>query len=322
MPGFFIRVALTVVALAAGVIVARAQQPAGAPVKIVWGYTNPSSYYWDVYAAIELGYMKAEGLEIDAVNIPTVGNSMRILLTNDINVLSVSAEVAISAIEKDADITMVGAETTKPTYAFVVRPEIAGYTALRGKTLGVTQLEEASTTMLKLLLQKNGVKPGEYDLVTTGGSPSRFLALKTGAVAATMLSQPYDFLAEAEGMRILGYAFEAFDGPLVALAVQNKWAKANADALTRFLRATVRGARWLHDVVNKEKAIALLVRTIKCSEMEARKSYDLYFGPLGIVAEDLALSADGVRKYLDLRGSRADPAKFIDLSYLERALGR
>ena len=300
---------------------ARAQQ-AAAPTKIIWGYVNPSSYYWDVYAAIELGYMKEQGLEIDAINIPTVGNSMRVLLTGDVNVLSVSAEVAISAIEKDADITMVGAETTKPTYAFVARPEIPNYAALRGKTLGVTQLEEASTTMLKLLLQKNGVKPGEYDLVTTGGTPSRFLALKTGAVAATMLSQPHDFLAEAEGMRIFGYAYEAFDGPLVTLAVQNKWARANADALTRFLRATVKGSRWLHDAANKDKAIALLMRTIKCTEMEARKSYELYFGPLGIVADDLALSADGVRKYLDLRGSKADPAKFIDLSYLNRALGR
>ena len=253
---------------------ARAQQPAP-PTKVVWGYTNPSSYYWDVYAAIELGFLKQEGLDVEPINIPTVGTALRTLLTGDLGILSVNTEVAISAMEKEADIVLVGAETTKPTFAFVARPEFKTFTDLRGKTLGVTQLDEASTTMLKLLLQKHGVKSGEYDLVTTGGTPNRYAALKTGAIAATMLSQPVDFLAESEGMRILGHAFEVFDGPLVSIAVQNKWAKANSDTLVSFLRATVKGSRWLHDPANKQKAMSLLMAATKWMDHGSSKQQPL-----------------------------------------------
>ncbi len=301
-------------------VAARAQQPA--PVKMVWGYTNPSAYYWDVYAAIELGYLKDEGLAVEPLNISQVSQAVRTLLTGDINILSVNTEVAISAGEKDADIVMIGVETTKPTFALVARPEIADFAGLRGKTLGVTQLDEASTTMLKLLLQKNGVKPGEYDFVTTGGTPNRYAALKSGAIAATMLSQPVDFLAESEGFHVLGHAFEVFDGPLVSLATQRKWAKANPETVVRFLRATIRGSRFLHDPANREASIALLVRATKCTPDEARKSYDMFFGPLGIISVDLALSPEGVQKYIDLRGGKERAEKFLDATWLARALGR
>ena len=83
--------------------------------------------------------------------------------------------------------------------------------------------------MLKMLMQKNGVGSKDYDIVPTGGTPSRYAALKTGAIAATMLSQSVDFLAQSEGFNLLGYSYEAFDAPLVSIAVQRKWATANAD---------------------------------------------------------------------------------------------
>ncbi len=184
--------------------------------KLVWGYTNPSSYYWDVYAAIDLGYMADEKLDVDAVNTPSAGQGAQMLLSSSVDILSANMEVAISAKEHGADIIFVGGELARATFALTVGPDIKGYADLKGKTLGVTQLTEASTTMLKLLLQKNGVPDGAYDLVTVGGTPNRLAALKSGVISATMLSQPADFQAQSLGMRVLGYAYEAFDGPVIS----------------------------------------------------------------------------------------------------------
>ncbi len=311
--------------IAAGFAPSRAlsQASSTAPLeKVAWGFTNAGAYYWDVYAAIDLGFMREERIEIDSINVPNVSQSMQLLLASALDILSVSTEVAISAIEHDADIVMIGVETTKPTFALVARPEIKSYDDLRGKTLGVTQMTEASTTMLKLLLQKHGVKSGEYDLIPAGGTPNRYAALTKGAISATMLSQPMDFVAAGEGMRLLGYALEAFDGPLVSIAVRKAWAKSHSDLTTRFLRATARAARWLHDKANREAAIDLLSKATKSPRAESVKSYDLFFGPLDVMSVDLTPTLDGIQKYIDLRGTGGPPERYIDASYLNRALGR
>jgi NitT/TauT family transport system substrate-binding protein len=290
--------------------------------KIVWGYINPSSFYWDVYAAMDLGFMAEESLEVEALNLPSAGQGAQLLLTSGVDVLSSNMEVAISAIEHGADIVFVGGELARATFALTVRPEIGDYAALKGKTLGVTQLTEASTTMLKLLLQKNGVAPGTYDLVTVGGTPNRLAALKTGAISATMLSQPADFQAQSLGMRVFGYAYEAFDGPVVSFTVQRSWARKNRDNLVRFLRASAKASRWLFDPNNRDRAVQILQRNAKIDAESALANYDLWFGSRAMMAKDLALTKAGVQAYLDLRGSKADAGTYLDMTYAQEALGK
>jgi NitT/TauT family transport system substrate-binding protein len=208
----------------------------------------------------------------------------------------------------------------RASFALMAGPKINSYADLKGKELGVTSLNEASTTMLKVLLAKHGIKAGEYDLITVGGTPTRFAALKTGVIAATMLSQPVDFQAEAAGMHKLGYAFDAFNGPIIAFAVQRTWAQKNSDALVRFLRAAAQGARWLADVKNRDSAVAILMKRTKSNRSDAQKNYDLWYGPNQIMAKNLALPLEGIQSYLTLRGIKKAPAKFVDMSYANKAM--
>ncbi len=291
--------------------------------KVVWGYTNPSSYYWDVYAAEDLGFMKDEKLAVDEVNTPTANQGAQLLVTSSVDILSANMEVAMSAIEQGADLAFIGGELARATFALTVRPDIKTFADLKGKTLGVTQLTEASTTMLKLLLRKNGVPDGSYDLVTVGGTPSRLAALKSGAISATMLSQPADFTAQSVGMKVFAYAYEAFDGPVISFAANKTWAAKNGDTVVRFLRATAKASRWLFDPANRDRAVEILERHTKATKSNAEKNYDLFYGPRAMMAKDLALPAAGVQAYLDIRGTKGrDPASYLDMSYAQKALGR
>jgi ABC-type nitrate/sulfonate/bicarbonate transport system substrate-binding protein len=307
---------------AAACVLALAAGPAAAqgPAKVVWGYTNPSSYYWDVYAAIDLGLMKKAGLDVEEVDTPTSGQGVQLLAASSVDIASANIEVAISAMNQGADIALIGGEVVRSSFALVARPDIKSYADLKGKTLGVTQLHEASTTMLELLLAKHGVKQGTYDIIVVGGTPTRFAALKTGQIAATMLSQPVDFQAQALGMHKLGYAYEAFKGPIIAFAAQRQWAKAHSDAVVRFLRATADAARWLNDPKNRDSAVAILMKRTHSNLSDAQKNYDLWYGPDQIMAKDLALPLDGVQAYLSLDGIKDPPSKFVDMSYAEKAV--
>jgi ABC-type nitrate/sulfonate/bicarbonate transport system substrate-binding protein len=314
---------LVAVCTAALALVASTSAQAQQKKEIVWGApTLGSSYYWDVLAAIELGYMDQEGLAVKAVNHDTPVQALQFLATGATNIGSITTELAISAADKAADLRFVGAEDDKIAFVLMARPEIKGFDDFRGETLGVTQLKESTATMTRLLLEKHGVKPDQYSTVALGGSPNRYAALVRGAVSATMLSPPFDYKAEEEGMKRMGNAFDAFDGVGVVFVVDDMWAKANADALTSFLRAAAKAEKFLYDTNNKQKAVDILVKYTKSPAADIAKSYDSFYPKDRIMSPDYALTDAMLKPWLDLRGSSEKPERYIDLTYLRRALGK
>lgn len=281
-----------------------------------------SSYYWDVLSAVELGYMEQEGLNLKLVNNDTPVQALQFEATGACNIGSITTEVAMAAIDKGADFRFVGSEDDKVAFVMLARPDIATFADLRGKTLGVTLLTESTATMMRLLLEKHGVKREEYNFIALGGSPNRYAALVRGAVSATMLSPPFDFKAEAEGMKRMGNAFDAFDGVGVVFVVDDKWAKGNADALVGFLRAAAKAEKFLYDSSHKDKAVEILVKYTKSPPADIAKSYDSFYGKDRINSPNLELTDTLLEPWLKLRDSPKKPSDYTDLSYWKRAVGQ
>jgi len=310
--------AATAILLAATMPQAIAQQLR----EISYAYATPTSYYWDVFVAQEKGFFKDEGLKVNLIMTDNVAQQAQMLVTGAVEIIGANCEVAISAIEKGAPMTIVGAETAKQGFVFMVRPEIKSFADLKGKLLGATQLQDASARMLIELMKKNGLAPGSYDLMALGGTPNRFAALNSGAVAGTLLSPPLNYKATSLGMKTMGYAWEAFDGPQVVFTVNKAWAQKNEDTLVRFLRAASRGMDFLYDKQNREASAEILVKSIGGTKDDALQNYDEWMGANKVMAEKLAITPAGIKAFLDIRDSKADPAKFLDLSYLQKALAK
>jgi ABC-type nitrate/sulfonate/bicarbonate transport system substrate-binding protein len=251
-----------------------------------------------------------------------VAQQTQMLVTGAVDIIGANCEVAIAAIEKGAPITIVGAETAKQGFVFMVRPEIKTFADLKGKLLGATQLQDASARMLIELMKKNGVDRNSYDLMALGGTPNRFAALNSGAVAGTLLSPPLNYKATALGMKIMGYAWDAFEGPQVVFTVQKAWAQKNEDKLVSFLRAASRAMDFLYDPKNRDKAADILVKSIGGSRDDALANYDEWMGKNKVMAEKLAITPAGIKAFLDLRDSKEDPNKFLNLTYLQKALAK
>ena len=287
---------------------------------VKYGYIAPVAYYWDVFAAVAQGFDKDEGIAIQPLRIDSASQSVQTLLSGAVDVLSTPIELAISAREKGADVTLLGAQTARPAFALVATPETKRFEDLRGKTIGVTQVNEAVSTMLALLLEKHGVKRGEYQFIALGGGPTRYAALQRGAIAATALSQPQDFRAAKDGLNVLGYTYEAYEGAYIGVTARSDWLKSHDAETVKFLRAVVRGGRWVRDPANREEAIAVLRKAIGGDADDAARTYDLYYGKQSIMARDLALSDQDIQGYLTLRASKDTPGRYIERRYLEQAV--
>ena len=103
------------------------------------------------------------------------------------------------------------------------------------------------------------------------------------------------------------------------------WAKAHPDVLERYLAGYITSLRWVLDKSHREGAIALLMSKRNLSRSLAERSYDLMIEPGFGFNPDARLSVEGFDNVLKLRqevegGPAPDPAKYLDLSYYDRAL--
>jgi ABC-type nitrate/sulfonate/bicarbonate transport system substrate-binding protein len=142
-----------------------------------------------------------------------------------------------------------------------------------------------------------------------------------------MMNPPCNFIVRKEGFKSLGRPTDAL-GPYLAdgIWVMRPWARRNADTLVRYLRAMIEAYRWAWDPANHAEAAAIVAKAIDVDADVAASSVEAAVGPHGGLAKDARLDMVGFANTLRLRaemmgGARdADPQKYLDLSYYQRAL--
>jgi ABC-type nitrate/sulfonate/bicarbonate transport system substrate-binding protein len=107
--------------------------------------------------------------------------------------------------------------------------------------------------------------------------------------------------------------------------VRRDWAREHAQTLEQYVAAFVEALRWSLDAKNRADAIGILVDKLNLPRDMAAKSLDLMAEPGFGFARDAAFDTAGFKNVLALRaevegGKPADPQRYIDLSYYDRAM--
>jgi ABC-type nitrate/sulfonate/bicarbonate transport system substrate-binding protein len=147
--------------------------------------------------------------------------------------------------------------------------------------------------------------------------------------AASLLNPPFSFAAQKNGMKSLGRTIDLL-GPYQATGafVMRPWARANADALERYLAGYIEATRWVRNPANRAECVQLLMERLKIEPEVAEPTYDALLDPVFGLSPDARFSAEGFRNVLALRaeiegqwgGKPPAPEKFVELGYYERAL--
>jgi ABC-type nitrate/sulfonate/bicarbonate transport system substrate-binding protein len=137
----------------------------------------------------------------------------------------------------------------------------------------------------------------DFSIVSGGTSNVRYAALASGNVQAAILTQPFDLIAEAAGMRILATAHDAMkDWTFASIAVNQGWAATNRPAIVKLLRALRKAIRYGYG--HKEQSVALLVGLTHADPDIVRRAYDLDFTRWHAFDDGFHLS-DGSVRYID-----------------------
>lgn len=291
----------------------------------------PGSSNLPLLAAIDKGFFAKRGVTVEVQNTPDSDSQRAGLPAGkfEIAIAAVDNAVAMVEVAKNDVIIVMGGDSGMNE--FMVRPDINSFADIRGKSLAVDAPNTAYALVARKILKNNGLVDGrDYTLKLAGGTQGRSAAMLANPdLAASMVNPPFSFTVRERGIKSLGRATDLAGAYQASGAfVMRNWAMANASALERYTAAYIEGSRYAMDPANRAEMTKLLENRFKLPPAVAAQTYDALNTPDFGLARDARFNMDGFRNVLAMRaeiegqwGGRApDPAKYLDLSYYERAL--
>lgn len=196
----------------------------------------------------------------------------------------------ISGKAAGVDIKIIGRSYFIPfSNGLLVRPDstIANVKELKGKKVAV-QVGSTAHHFLILLLQKNGLNPGEVNIVNLTAADQQ-VALESGNVDAVSTWEPWvSSLEGAKAGKIIADS-TGVKRTIGLYLARNDFAVENPDLVERFLKVNKRTVDYIK--ANPDEALALLSRETKIPAESLRKSFLATDWDMAITDQDAAALA-------------------------------
>ncbi len=320
--GLRIAIALAIFVFALAAAPCRAQDRFRFPI----GASSKTFSYGPLWLGQKLGFFEREGLEVQIVVMRGTPITLQALATESILAANAGTDGVITAIDKGLDFAMVGSLLNNLSMSLVAAKPYKTFDDLRGKIIGSQTLTTGTGFALRLVLRAHGLEyPRDYQILNVGGVTDRYLALQSGQIAATPLSVPLDNAAKQQGFNVIGYFADDlpsyFFNPYI---VKRSWAEKNRPLVVRYMKAIAQTHRWLFD--NRDPACGYLTKEMSMTVDNCRIAWE-YSVKNRVWDRNADLNVEGVRTMIkivaEINGQKeplAQPAKYIDQSYLKQAL--
>jgi len=270
------------------------------------------------------GFYRDEGLDLETILIRgAVG--LQALLGGSVDYSS-AAGALIAAAVRGVPVKLVLIVNTKPQFDLVGQPEIKTIQQLKGKFIGISSRGGAVDLLTQLILTKNGVTPNKDATLLVIGTPEELaLALRTGRIAACLLTPPRQLILYREGFSKLAYSGDYLAAyPSGGIGATDEKIKTNPAEVLAFVRASLRGLQYYTQ--NRADSIEMLSRHLGIKDPSlAGETYDLHISRLGAIG---TLDDAWMRGAIDFTKKSLGVTKDIpsnqvfDFSFVERALAK
>jgi ABC-type nitrate/sulfonate/bicarbonate transport system substrate-binding protein len=243
------------------------------------GYAGFAGFQVSMWAAKDLGLLKKYGLDGEVVLVPGTTRQIQALVGESIHFAHVDAAGYIRAVQRGADMVLVGGAFNKFPFSLVTQKEIRKPADLIGKKIGIVGFGGANDLAVSLLLQEWKIPREKVTVLQAGGGANRLVAMTAKALDATVLSHPELGEALRAGMNELGNLndFKSAEYPMCAVAVRRSFLQQNRDVVKRFMRAYAEGTyQFMH---NKERGIKIFRDRLKQDNPTALEQTYSYYAP-------------------------------------------
>jgi ABC-type nitrate/sulfonate/bicarbonate transport system substrate-binding protein len=231
-------------------------------------YVSRSTLDMPYIIARDRGFFREEGLQPELIFMKAI-QTVQAMLAGGVD-FGTATGTAISAAVNGADVRVVFALTDKPSFDMVAVPSITSVQQLRGKKIGISAVGSLTEILARQILIANKVPPEQVTFLPLGTSDVTYVALKAGAIDATMVQIPQNFVAIDEGFRKLASGADVYRAVQGGLTTTKTTISERPELVLKTIRATQRALR----LIRNDKKFAL--EFIKGPYLELGKDRDRY----------------------------------------------
>ena len=298
--------------------------PARDTVKVAYGSTT--AIMAPIYAAATEGFLARYGIDAEISYAQGSRAGVPAVMAGELDVLQTAGPAVIAAQLNGGDVFWPVELVDQLVFTIMAAPSIRRLEDLRGKRLAVTGVGTSTDTSARLLLGRSGLRPGEdVLLVNAGGMAEIVTLLQENLVEAGFTSSPGTTQARRMGLvELVNLADLDFPYPYTGLTMRQSWAQGNRDLATRF----VAGFMDATAAIKSDKALAVRVVSTMLNTTDTDLLADDYDSYVRYLREVPTPSARTVKAALDElapntpAAASADPARFVDASFVEAAATR
>ncbi len=215
-------------------------------------------YYLPLTVAEQLGYFKAEGLEVTIVDFAGGSRALQAVVGGSADVVSGAFEHTVNMQFKGQHMRAFVLQGAAPQIVLGINPKtMAGFKTLadlKGKKVGVTAPGSSTNVMLNFVLAKAGLKPSDVSVIGVGAGNGAVAAMRAGQIDAISNLDPVITLLQRSGdlkivsdTRVLAESEKVFGGPMPAgcLYAMQTFIDKHPAVTQALTNAIVRADKWI-----------------------------------------------------------------------------
>ena len=155
------------------------------------------------WIAVDKGIFAKYDLDVELIYVAG-SPAMQSLLggTTQVSIQGIEPVMRVNA--QGGDTVMIVGLVTKPPFSIIVRPEIREPKDLKGRAMGVTRFGSVTDALLRLALDKWGLRPEtDVPIIQMGGVPPILSGMQSKKIFGGPISLPTLAVAKQEGFREL-----------------------------------------------------------------------------------------------------------------------
>jgi ABC-type nitrate/sulfonate/bicarbonate transport system substrate-binding protein len=273
--------------------------------KLRIAYVSPIGAMAPIWMAASSSAFHTEGLDVELVFIQASA-AIAAIVAGEVDAVQISAPGIVPVVLAGGNITMIAGLLNKMIFSFHAQKEFKSAEQLRGKLVGADRLGTPNDYGVRTALTKLGLKPeSDVQLLRLGGSAIQWSALQSKQIAASALTPPVSFKADAQGYTRLT---DTYDLPYqnIGLVVRKNEVERRADIWLRLLRAVRRGINaWYENPQLDKSVVAKYTRDSDPVTLE--KTYEFFTKQAGF-NKDLTFTDRGFEQILKFLGGTMLPA--------------
>lgn len=256
------------------------------------------------------GFFREEGIDAQMTYVRSSGVEIAAMLSGEVD-YTIGGATAINAIVAGAPLRLAMGYLNRVDHLLIANSKYKTLKDLKGQVIGAQTPASLINVILKEIFSKNGMDADhDVTLVNMGGTQERYISLKAGAAAATLLGSPQSFSAEKDGFRRLAAAADYAPG-FSGLVIRNDLASKKPEQLKRFLRASLKALAFIRQ--SPQETTQMIAREFKMAPEIAQPTYEQL---LQIMSPDGVLLLPNLQFFIDMARERQKISRELPASQL------